>query len=78
MTRTGEREIGALYGKLPDNPGSWHVCLACLEQNGLRIPKPRLPDSTGKNFLDCIIQITLRWFTLKKGWLSKRSIFFSV
>ena len=26
MTRTGEREIGAVSGRLPDNPGELDVC----------------------------------------------------
>ena len=40
MTRTGEREIGAVSGRLPDNPGE----LACMSYGRTSSPERRLSD----------------------------------
>ena len=30
MTGTGEREISDVSGRLPDNPGRWHICMVVV------------------------------------------------
>ena len=44
MTRAGEREIGAVFGRLPDNPGE----LACMQRKLKDVVSPGIELGTSR------------------------------
>ena len=46
MTRTGEREIGAVSGRLPDNPGE----LACMQRSNADFVSASVHDYSSVHF----------------------------